>query len=99
MIFFVGQSLWPVQLCFSSLPPVIRMDFRYLLLAGVWLGNIKPELNIIMPPILDKVHKLYTDGIPIATPDGPKVLKAMLLACVFDLPAKAMTLNFIQWNG
>ena len=56
-------------------------------------------MNIIMTPILDKVHKLYTDSICIATPDGPKVLKAMLLACVFDLPAKAMALNFMQWNG
>lgn len=56
-------------------------------------------MTIIMQPILDKIHQLYTEGIAITTPDGPKVLKAMLLNCVFDLPAKAMALNFTQWNG
>ena len=42
---------------------------------------------------------MYTEGVHITTCDGPKFLRAKLLACVFDLPAKAMTLNFTQWNG
>jgi hypothetical protein len=42
---------------------------------------------------------LSTEGINITTPHGPKTLKARLLSCVFDLPAKAASLNFNQWNG
>jgi hypothetical protein len=30
---------WPIQLCVTSSPPNIRMEFRHLLLAGVWLGS------------------------------------------------------------
>lgn len=94
-----GQSLWPIQLCVTSLPPNIRMDFRHLLLAGVWLGNVKPDMSIILQPVLDKIYHLSTEGINITTPNGPKTLKARLLSGVFDLPAKAMSLNFNQWNG
>lgn len=99
MFFYAGQSLWPIQLCITSLPPNIRMNLRYLLLAGVWLGNVKPSMNIILKPVLQKIHSLYTNGKHISTPSGTKILKAKLLACVFDLPAKAMALNFTQWNG
>lgn len=99
VLYYLGQSLWPVMLSITSLPPSIRMNFRYLLLAGIWLGNVKPDVSIILQPVLDKVHDLYVNGIAITTPDGPKLLRAKLLTSIFDLPAKAMCLNCIQWNG
>lgn len=75
------------------------MDLRCLLLAGIWLGPVKPDMSIILQPILDRIHLLYSEGIPMLSPDGPKCLRAKLLCCVFDLPARAMTLNLTQWNG
>ena len=75
------------------------MDLRYLLLAGVWLGPVKPQISIILQPILDRIHTMHEVGMPLSTPDGPKCLKAKLLCCVFDLPARAMALNLTQWNG
>ena len=42
---------------------------------------------------------MHEVGMPLSTPDGPKCLKAKLLCCVFDLPARAMALNLTQWNG
>ena len=46
--FLIGQSIWPVQLCITSLPPDIRMNVKYLLLAAVWLGPVKPpDFSII----------------------------------------------------
>ena len=95
----LGQSLWPVQLCITNLPPDVRMDLRYLLFAGVWLGPLKPEMSIILQPVLDKIHTMYEQGISLSTPVGPKCLRAKLLCCVFDLPARAMALNLTQWNG
>ncbi len=91
--------MWPVQLCITNLPPDIRMDLRYLLLAGVWLGPVKPDMSILLKPILERIHTLYEKGISISTPAGPKCLRAKLLCCVFDLPARAMALNLSQWNG
>lgn len=102
VLFFLiitGQTLWPIQLCITSLPPNVRMNFRYLLLAGVWLGPVKPMMDTILRPVLESIHKLYTEGLEITTPNGRKILKAKLLGCVFDLPAKAMSLNCKQWNG
>ena len=75
------------------------MDLRYLLLAGIWLGPGKPIASTILQPVLEKIHSLYEKGIMISTPVGRKCLKAKLLCCVFDLPARAMVLNLTQWNG
>ena len=56
-------------------------------------------MSIILQPILDKIHAIYEQGIPLSTPIGPKCLRTKLLCCVFDLPARAMALNLTQWNG
>ncbi len=91
--------MWPVQLCNSNLPPNIRIDLRNLLLDGIWLGLVKPRMATILLPILKRIHTLYEKGIQLQTPSGPKTLRAKLLCCVFDLPARAMALNLTQWNG
>lgn len=75
------------------------MNLKNLLLAGIWLGPVKPDMSIILKPILERIHGLYQEGITIQTPIGRKCLRAKLLCCVFDLPARAMALNLIQWNG
>lgn len=38
-------------------------------------------------------------GVPVQTPCGDKVGRAILLSCSVDLPARAMLLNMKQWNG
>ncbi len=75
------------------------MDLRYLLLAGVWLGPVKPDMSIVLKLILERIHVLYQEGMPILTPACQKCLRAKLLCVVFDLPARAMALNLIQWNS
>lgn len=92
-------SLWPILLSITSLPPEIRMNIENLLLAGVWLGPVKPDLSIILKPIVERIEQLRTRGIPFLSPVGPKTLKAQLVVGVFDLPAKAMALNCTQYNG
>ena len=36
------SSLWPVLLSVTSLPPALRMNKDYILLAGVWFGPARP---------------------------------------------------------
>lgn len=69
---------------------------EYFLLGGVWLGPVKPDMETILHPIIDKINSLNAE---IQTPQGMKHLKAKLLLGVFDLPAKAMAMNIIQFNG
>ena len=38
-------------------------------------------------------------GVPVQTPDGALIARAILLCCSFDLPARAIALNMKQWNG
>ena len=95
-LLIIGQSLWPIELSITSLPPHIRMNVEYLLLGGVWLGSVKPDMNNILQPIIEKVNSL---DVSINTPEGIKHLKAKLLLGVFDLPAKAAAVNMMQYNG
>ena len=92
-------SLWPVYLAISSLPPTLRMNADYLMLAGVWFSPAKPPMDILLPPVLRAIRKLASTGITIETIEGAKVVKGKLLVGVFDLPAKASAANMKQYNG
>ena len=72
------------------------MNIDYLLLGGIWLGPVKPDMHAILKPIIDRINALTMD---IQTPQGSKKLKAKLLVGVFDLPAKAAGVNMMQYNG
>lgn len=93
------QSFWPVLLMVTSLPPGIRMNAENIILAGVWQGPIKPPMNVIITPVIDKIQQLRSHGIVVHTPCGLRTIRPLLLMSVFDLPAKAMATNFVQFNG
>lgn len=93
------QSIWPILLSITNLPPGIRMNAENIILAGIWQGPIKPPMNLILTPVLDKIHYIKSNGIPVHTPGGKKTLRACLLLAVFDLPAKAAATNINQYNG
>ena len=92
------QAFWPILLAATSLPPGIRINAENLILAGVWQGHTKPPMNIILGQVLDKLEHINTHGIPFNF-NGPKLIRAKLLVCVFDLPARASATNFVQFNG
>lgn len=93
------QALWPILLAVTSLPPGIRMNRDNIILAGVWQGPVKPPMDKILLPVLEKLEELKQHGIEVATPNGTKTVKTCLLMGVFDLIAKAMATNFVQFNG
>ena len=93
------QSIWPILLTVTSLPPGIRMNSENIILAGIWQGPIKPPMELILSPVLDKISDIKTTGITVSTPGGLRTVRACLLLAVFDLPAKAMATNITQYNG
>ena len=97
--FYSGQTLWPVQLCITNLPPNVRTDLRNLVLAGIWLGPVKPDMTILLQPILERIFTLHQNGIAFQTLSGTKCLRAKLLCGIFDLLARAAVLKLTQWNG
>jgi hypothetical protein len=93
------STLWPIYLAITNLPPTIRMNLDYLLLAGVWCGPNKPSMDIVLPPILAAIRRLESAGITVDTTEGTKVVRGKLLMGIFDLPAKASATNMKQYNG
>eukprot|EP00731_Ephydatia_muelleri_P033287 Em0027g35a len=72
-----GQSIWPVMLALTSLPPALRMNVSNLILAGIWLGPVKPKLEMILQPVLEKLKVYGTKGIAISANGIDKVIKTM----------------------
>ena len=95
------QAFWPVLLAVTSLPPAIRMNAENIIYAGVWQGPVKPPMNVILTPFLEKIRELNISGIPVLTPNGPKTVRACLLMAVFDLPQGQLqqTSVCVQFNG
>ena len=93
LFLFPGNGFWPIELVIVNLPPHIRVNRKYIILASIWYGPTKPDMNILLKPVLNKLHELHTNGTTINTTDGTKTLKSKLLLCVFDLPARAMAVN------
>ena len=77
---FEGQSIWPVMLTLTSLPPALRMkcslrqtsNASNLILAGIWLGPVKPKTKMLLDPVLEKLDVYGKKGIAISTDGGIK---------------------------
>ena len=99
IIFLIGLQLWPIELCITNLPPLIRYNVQFLVVGGLWLGTVKPDMNMILKPILSRIKALEKSEKIIKTKDGNKKLRAKLILATFDLIAKAMAMKFTQFNG
>ena len=77
------------------------MNAENIIYAGVWQGPVKPPMNVILTPFLEKIRELNISGIPVLTPNGPKTVRACLLMAVFDLPQGQLqqTSVCVQFNG
>lgn len=93
-------SIWPVYLAITSLPPHVRMNCDYLLLAGIWSGPVKPDMTTLLSPVIQSCRQLQSKGISIQTADGTrKQVRGKVLLGSFDLPAKAAATNMKEFNG
>ncbi|KAL1419620.1 hypothetical protein MTO96_005112 [Rhipicephalus appendiculatus] len=55
-----GTAIWPVQLLINELPPEQRMN--KLVLAALWFGKEKPDMELFQGPFVDALNKLGEDG-------------------------------------
>ena len=93
-------SLWPIYLMVTSIPPHQRCKMDNLIVASLWFGPTKPQMQSMLHPILNSINFLNTNGIEVNVASSQKVcIKVKLLMGVFDLPAKAAVTNTKQYNG
>lgn len=54
-------SVWPVFLKIYELSPSIRDD--HIILAGLWVNEQKPTMNIFLPPLINQLNDLSSKGV------------------------------------
>ena len=81
-------SLWPVYLLIQNLPPQVRFKGENIILCGIWQGSRKPDMNVLLKPVVKSIQQLKEHGVIIQTPIGPKLYHAKLVLGIFDAPAK-----------
>ena len=89
-----GQSCLQLQVCLQRFEWMPRMSFS--LVYGKAQSNHLWQQSLLQCSIRSVNSR--TRGF-LCTFDGPKTVKACLLVAVFDLQAKAMATNFVQFNG
>ena len=94
-------SIWPLYFRINELSPNKRGLKDNMILAGLWFGQSKPNMNTYLQPFHSCVVKLEEEGLNVCSPDvdGSFVMKACLLNAVCDKPAKSICQNFAQFNG
>ena len=93
-------SLWPVYLMVTSIPPHQRTRVDNLIVAALWHGPTKPDMEIVLQPILENISSLNRDGIYVQNSKSqPVLLRPKLVMAVFDQPGRATATNTKQFNG
>ena len=82
----------------TSIPPHLRAKADNLIVASLWFGQTKPNMNCMLQPILSSIASLEK-GISLQQGSSEIIIRAKLIMGIFDLPAKAAATNTKQFNG
>lgn len=92
-------SIWPVYLLVNELPLAQRKKRENVLLYGLWISKVKPEMWSYLKPLYEQLSKLE-NGVQFVDSNGDSFIsKCVLLTCTCDLPARALVYNAVQYNG
>ena len=94
-------SIWPLYFVINELPYRLRMKMKNVILAGLWFGSVKPNMQLFLRPFWKVLRKMETEGLQVKAWNASKsfVARVILLAGTCDLPAKCLVQNFKQFNG
>lgn len=73
------STLWPVYLVIQNLPPQVRFKGENIILCGIWQGSSKPDMNVLLKPVVKSIQQLKEHGIIIQTSLGPTLYYAKLV--------------------
>ncbi|KAE8749144.1 hypothetical protein FOCC_FOCC004050 [Frankliniella occidentalis] len=63
-------NIWPLFLVINGLSYRERVKKQNIILAGIWFGTKKPQVNIFLAPFHSKFDEFCRDGYLIKLPDG-----------------------------
>ena len=93
-----NYSIWPFVFTIDELPPEERFKIENMLIAAIHVGNEKPIPNLFLQPVKKELRQLYK-GVKFTTPNGERNVRVVTIAGTCDLPAKALFLNMVPYNG
>ncbi len=92
------NSMWPVFLTINELPIHKRFGFENVILAGLTVGEEKPNIDLFLNPIVIQLQALEF-GVNITIENITQDTKFFCIACCCDKPAKASLLNMMMFNS
>ncbi|XP_051172372.1 uncharacterized protein LOC127288776 [Leptopilina boulardi] len=90
-------AIWPIYLMVNELPFNIRS--KELILAGLWFGKGKPDMNIFLNPFVQNMNELSTKGVECVLDGIKNFIKIFPLICCVDAVARAPVQGFVQFNA
>lgn len=86
-------SLWPIQMKQGYLPPNIRFLRENVLIVGLYCGNEKLDMSVIMLPLAKEMSMLKQKGIFMWRENNLIQFSPNVMFCSSDLPARAELQN------
>jgi hypothetical protein len=91
-------TIWPIYLVINEIPIEERFCIKNVILAGLSVGEEKPNIISLLSPIVRQLKQLEY-GIKISIDGEINNRRFFLLYGIFDKPAKASILNMISSHG
>ncbi len=91
-------SMWPVFLTINEVPLFKRYSIDHVILAGLTVGEEKPNMDLFFNPIVIQLKKLEL-GVNISIENVLRETKFFCICCCCDKPAKASLLNMQMYNS
>ena len=94
-----NASAWPILLQLNEFPPHMRK--QELILAGIWVDTVHPNMNTLLLPTMNELYDLYEQGIMWKNSINNSVInsKFITLLCITDSVARPAVLNMTLFNG
>ncbi|XP_064472838.1 uncharacterized protein LOC135387660 [Ornithodoros turicata] len=90
-------SAWPIHVMINELPPRVRQ--KHMLLAGLWCGKGKPDMNTFLGLFVNDAKKIF-DGVKWKNNSGTVVRSRFVgLCCCVDSVARAPMQNHVGFHG
>lgn len=93
-------SIWTTFLVINELEPKLKFKLENMILKGMWYSTKKLDPSIFLEPLYHELKILEKFVNVIVSLDRidlvPKVIKAIMIAGTFDLPAHCLVSVWIQ---
>jgi hypothetical protein len=94
-----NYAIWPLFCTINELP--FHLKAFFMTLNALWFGMEKPNPNAFCKPFVDETIQLFRIGFKWLDKSSNvvRVSRVLFPIAIADAPARAMLLNFMQFNG